>query len=69
MSIASAFTAFVKWVPPGERARLINFTLLGNTIGAAISYPIVGFIAHYLSWRYVFYLTGKNLVEFQFNFS
>lgn len=53
--IASATSRFVyNWFPMKERSVAIGLVFSGNPIGAALSGPIVGFLAIYLGWRYSF---------------
>lgn len=53
----SMHTMVSKWVPPHERSKFVS-AYLGSSVGTAVTYFICGFIIDYLSWEYVFYITG-----------
>lgn len=43
-----------KWIPPNERSKFVT-AYLGSSVGAAMTYPICGFIIDRWGWEYVFY--------------
>ncbi|XP_019772895.1 sialin [Dendroctonus ponderosae] len=46
-----------RWIPPNERSKFVT-SYLGSSVGAAITYPICGFIIHKWGWEYVFYASS-----------
>ena len=42
------------WFPAKERARAVGISIAGMPLGAALTGPIVGFIAMKWGWRYSF---------------
>lgn len=46
-----------QWIPPNERSRFVS-SYLGSSIGAAIVYPIFGYIIKATSWEFVFHSCG-----------
>ncbi|KAG5895829.1 hypothetical protein JTB14_038260 [Gonioctena quinquepunctata] len=47
-----------KWIPPNERSRFLT-AYLGSSVGAAITYPLCGFIIGRWGWEMVFYVCGS----------
>jgi len=47
-----------KWIPAGERSRVMGFTLSGISVGNIIAFPLATVIMSTLGWRSVFYLFG-----------
>ncbi|KAL1516863.1 hypothetical protein ABEB36_000702 [Hypothenemus hampei] len=43
-----------RWIPPNERSNFVT-AYLGSSVGAAITYPICGYIIHNWGWEWVFY--------------
>ena len=55
-----------KWIPPNERSKFVT-AYLGSSIGAALTYPICGYIIDLWGWEVVFYVTGiLGLIWFGF---
>lgn len=46
-----------KWIPPNERSKFVT-SYLGSSVGAALTYPICGFIIDRWGWELVFYVCG-----------
>ncbi|KAK9745456.1 Major Facilitator Superfamily [Popillia japonica] len=46
-----------KWVPPNERSSFVS-SYLGSSIGAALTYPMCGWIIDEWGWEWVFYTNG-----------
>ncbi|XP_063910758.1 sialin [Zophobas morio] len=46
-----------RWIPPNERSKFVT-AYLGSSIGAALTYPVCGFIIHKWGWEWVFYTSG-----------
>jgi len=47
-----------KWISPAERGRFVSFIYTGMPLGSAATLIISGYIAHYMGWASVFYVTG-----------
>ncbi len=45
-----------RWVPAGERSRVMGFILSGISVGNIIAFPLATWIMLTLGWRYVFYV-------------
>ncbi|CAG9761573.1 unnamed protein product [Ceutorhynchus assimilis] len=43
-----------RWIPPNERSKFVT-AYLGSSVGAALTYPICGYIIDKFDWEYVFY--------------
>lgn len=43
-----------QWIPKNERSKFVT-AYLGSSIGAALNFPIFGFIMKKYSWEYVFH--------------
>nr|XP_023015178.1 sialin [Leptinotarsa decemlineata] len=43
------------WIPPNERSRFVS-AYLGSSVGAALTYPLCGFIIDRWGWEMVFYV-------------
>lgn len=50
---------FVHWAPQNERSRMITCAYAGSMLGAAINYPLSGYIAYIFNWEAVFFFTGQ----------
>ncbi len=59
---ACIMEVFSYWAPPEEKSRLIVCGIFGVYVGAAISYPLCGFLAQLLNWESIFYVTGELFV-------
>jgi Na(+)-dependent inorganic phosphate cotransporter len=46
-----------RWIPPNERSKFVT-AYLGSSVGAALTYPVCGFIIHRWGWEWVFYVSG-----------
>ncbi|KAJ8919873.1 hypothetical protein NQ315_006402 [Exocentrus adspersus] len=46
-----------RWIPPNERSKFVT-AYLGSSVGAALTYPICGFIIDRWGWELVFYVSG-----------
>ncbi|XP_969878.2 sialin [Tribolium castaneum] len=46
-----------RWIPPNERSKFVT-AYLGSSMGAALTYPVCGFIIHRWGWEWVFYVSG-----------
>ena len=47
-----------RWVPAGERSRVMGFILSGVSFGSIIAFPLATLIMTTLGWRWVFYIFG-----------
>jgi ACS family sodium-dependent inorganic phosphate cotransporter len=47
-----------KWIPAGERSRVMGFTLSGVSVGNIIAFPLATWIMTEVGWHYVFYIFG-----------
>ena len=47
-----------RWIPAGERSRVMGFTLSGVSVGTILAYPLATWIMTVFGWRYVFYMFG-----------
>ena len=47
-----------RWIPTGERSRVMGFTLSGISVGNILAFPLATWIMTVLGWRYVFYIFG-----------
>ncbi len=47
-----------RWVPAGERSRVMGFILSGISLGSIIAFPLATLIMTTLGWRWVFYFFG-----------
>ena len=45
-----------RWIPAGERSRVMGFTLSGISVGNILAFPLTIWIMTTLGWRYVFYI-------------
>jgi len=45
-----------RWVPAGERSRVMGFILSGVSVGNIIAFPLATWIMLTLGWRWVFYV-------------
>jgi len=45
-----------RWIPAGERSRVMGFILSGISVGNIIAFPLATWIMLTLGWRYVFYV-------------
>lgn len=46
-----------KWIPPNERSKFVT-AYLGSSVGAALTFPMCGYIIDLMGWEYVFYISG-----------
>ncbi|KAJ8939623.1 hypothetical protein NQ318_010642 [Aromia moschata] len=46
-----------RWIPPNERSKFVT-AYLGSSVGAALTYPMCGFIIDQGGWELVFYVCG-----------
>ncbi|XP_019867704.1 sialin [Aethina tumida] len=46
-----------RWIPPNERSKFVT-AYLGSSVGAALTYPMCGFIIDRWGWESVFYVCG-----------
>lgn len=46
-----------KWIPPNERSKFVS-SYMGSSVGAAITYPLCGFLINWFDWPSVYYVTG-----------
>uniref|UniRef100_A0A1B6MQM7 Sialin n=1 Tax=Graphocephala atropunctata TaxID=36148 RepID=A0A1B6MQM7_9HEMI len=49
---------WARWAPPQERTTMVSIALSGVPIGTVLGLQGSGFIADYLGWPYIFYVTG-----------
>lgn len=56
--MAGLAAIFVYWAPPNELSRLIVINVAGTNLGAAVNYPVTGYLAYHYGWKAVFYVTG-----------
>jgi len=47
-----------RWIPTGERSRVMGFTLSGISVGNILAFPLATLIMTVLGWTYVFYIFG-----------
>jgi ACS family sodium-dependent inorganic phosphate cotransporter len=47
-----------RWIPAGERSRVMGFILSGVSLGSIIAFPMATWIMASIGWRWVFYLFG-----------
>lgn len=52
------FVMATRWAPPEERSRFFARGMFGHCFGLIITYPLCGYVAHYLSWEAAFYIIG-----------
>ncbi|XP_026474879.1 sialin-like [Ctenocephalides felis] len=45
------------WIPPNERSKFVT-AYLGSSVGAALTFPLCGYIISWWNWEGVFYVTG-----------
>ncbi|GLH13609.1 Uncharacterized protein GBIM_18143 [Gryllus bimaculatus] len=45
------------WIPPNERSRFVS-AYLGSSVGAALTFPMCGYLIEWFDWPSVFYATG-----------
>lgn len=45
------------WIPPDERSKFVT-AYMGSSVGAAITYPLCGFLINWFDWPSVYYVTG-----------
>lgn len=50
-------TMTAKWIPPNERSKFVT-AYLGSSVGAAVTFPMCGYIIALWGWEYVFYASG-----------
>ncbi|XP_065225574.1 uncharacterized transporter slc-17.2-like [Planococcus citri] len=55
---ASTPEIYSRWFPKTERSTLIAIGYNGLNVGAALAYPLFGYIAHDWGWQMVFYVSG-----------
>ncbi len=48
-----------RWIPAGERSRVMGFTLSGVSVGNIIAFPLTTWIMLKFGWRTVFYVFGS----------
>lgn len=53
-----AAKAVSEWFPPRERAFAFGIFTAGSSVGPAVAVPLVVYIILFLSWRWVFFITG-----------
>lgn len=46
-----------KWIPPNERSNFVT-AYYGGSVGVAVFYPLFGYVIHFTSWEWVFYMSG-----------
>ncbi|XP_077286256.1 na[+]-dependent inorganic phosphate cotransporter [Arctopsyche grandis] len=46
-----------RWIPPNERSKFVT-AYLGSSVGAALTFPMCGYVIHWAGWPLVFYLSG-----------
>jgi ACS family glucarate transporter-like MFS transporter len=46
------------WMPASEHALSNAFVMAGNTVGSALTPPLIAYLMQALGWRFSFYLTG-----------
>lgn len=49
-----------RWAPPLERSKLAMISISGCYIGTVFSLPLSGFLADYLGWPSIFYVSGVS---------
>lgn len=57
-SFPSIFVMASRWAPPGEKNRFLARGMFGHCFGLVITYPLCGYVAHYLGWEAAFYIIG-----------
>lgn len=45
------------WIPPNERSKFVT-AYMGSSVGAAITYPLCGFLINWFDWPSVYHVTG-----------
>ncbi|PNF40123.1 hypothetical protein B7P43_G10001 [Cryptotermes secundus] len=45
------------WIPPNERSKFVT-AYMGSSVGAAITYPLCGFLIKWFDWPSIYYVTG-----------
>lgn len=50
-------TMTAKWIPPNERSKFVT-AYLGSSVGAAVTFPMCGYIIALWGWEYVFHVSG-----------
>ncbi|XP_066993790.2 sialin isoform X2 [Anabrus simplex] len=53
----SMHTMAASWIPPNERSKFVT-AYLGSSVGAAVTFPMCGFLIEWFDWPSVFYTTG-----------
>ena len=46
------------WAPPLERSKFTTIAYAGTQLGNVFTFPISGFLCHYLSWQWIFFVWG-----------
>ncbi|XP_067628286.1 sialin [Eurosta solidaginis] len=46
-----------KWIPPNERSKFVT-AYLGSSVGVATFYPVFGYVMHWTSWEWVYFMCG-----------
>lgn len=60
----AAITLFSNWLTPGEKTLMMSFMLVGSRLGYALSSFLCGHLLQAdISWRYVFYSSGKSVTH------
>ncbi|XP_065208353.1 sialin-like [Planococcus citri] len=56
---ASTCDIFSRWIPKHELPKIVAFSFTGYHVGAAVTFPVCGFIAQYWGWSMIFYFSGS----------
>lgn len=54
----AAARSVAQWFPPAEKGLAVGLYMMGGTVGAAVTAPLVAWIASTAGWRWVFVATG-----------
>jgi MFS transporter, ACS family, hexuronate transporter len=54
----AATRAVAEWFPTDERASAMGIINAGTAVGAVIAPPLIAYILSFLSWRWIFVITG-----------
>ncbi|CAH0564460.1 unnamed protein product [Brassicogethes aeneus] len=46
-----------RWAPKEEKGKFLS-AMLGNTLGTAIAFPVIGLISQYMNWAWGFFFIG-----------
>ncbi|XP_063222601.1 sialin-like [Bacillus rossius redtenbacheri] len=56
--LPAMFSLFRVWMLPEERTSLLAFAYVGVPLSFILTYPLSGILCHFMSWPFIFYVTG-----------